>query len=57
MPDSVPATRSSAATSDRPFDRAKPPTVTARDLSSTVLDTVVEAVIVFDPAPAKQRSC
>ena len=50
MPDSVPATRSSAATSDRPIDRPSPAVVAARDLSSAVLDTVVEAVIVFDPA-------
>ena len=50
MPDSVPATRSSAATSDRPIDRPTPVVVAARDLSSAVLDTVVEAVIVFDPA-------
>jgi PAS domain S-box-containing protein len=50
VPDSVPATRSSAATSDRPVDRATRAAVAARDLSSAVLETVVEAVIVFDPA-------
>ena len=50
MPDSLPATRTSAATSDRPLDRPSPAIVAQRDLSSAVLDTVVEAVIVFDPA-------
>ena len=50
VPDSLPATRSSAASSARPIDRDEPAPVAARDLSSAVLDTVVEVVIVFDPA-------
>src|SRR6476661_6365814 len=50
VPDSVPAMRSSAATSDRSIDRPSPAVIAQRDLSSAVLDTVVEAVIVFDPA-------
>ena len=49
MPDPAPATRSIAATSDRPVDGARPDVVAEPDLTRAVLDTVIEAVVVFNP--------
>ena len=49
VPDPAPATRSIAATSDRPVDGARPDVVAEPDLTRAVLDTVIEAVVVFDP--------
>ena len=46
VPASAPAPRRATVRSIAP----SPAAVAARDLSSAVLDTVVEAVIVFDPA-------